>query len=77
MVSLVPRPPPFSVLRLCSVKYMEAEERTEEKEKKNKKQINKQKKNEGSLETRLHYGWVFGCLHSLCSTPLSKGHKSG
>ena len=62
MVSLVPRPAPFFVLQLCSVKYMEAEERTEE-----------QKINRGGLGTRLCHGWVFGCLHSLYSTPLSKG----
>ena len=62
MVSLVPRPPPFSVLPLCSMKYMEAEERTEEKEKKNKKQINKQKKKQGKPgnEATLWLGlWLF------------------
>ena len=41
MVSLIPRPPPFSVLPLCSMKYMEAEERTEEKNKQTNKQTNK------------------------------------
>ena len=61
MVSLVPRPPPFSVLRLCSVKYMEAEERTEEKKKKARnKQTEKKKRGKPGNKATLWLGlWLF------------------